>query len=715
MSQVTRGDVLTADEVLEVLVDLGEDPDVNRVEAVRGLITGDPMAEGDRASGVRLAVTQARERLDAMSESNTVEVPAGEFSRIFTIPLEHMGRLREVIARLNKRAAKLGMPMITLEASEPKLAVFEKVHVYDGETRGERVELQACDVKVTGQKPVIAGHRIVGKLEHIPGADAPLVRGLDFPQSYMHCEPNCDHCQLNRQRVHTFVLQEVASGEYKQVGQSCLTDFFNGDDPHHQTAMLQLLVEMHDLIDELREPAYANGEDAKLPIERVLQAACAEVRVSGYRSKEKADQQMVMSTSDIVREHFAKRPIIKPEVVRPEDVEKAKKIIAWLRSEEVDALRASSTFMHNLSVLGSADDVADRHIGIVAAAVPSYDYQQRKAAERDSDRDSQFVGTVDEKIEHHPVVVIGRTVIPGDQYGDKTLYRFRDDAGNILVWFSTGGDVANVGDRVHLYATVKKHDVYRDVQQTSLLRVSTAENKLYDAVWTGKPASAVAKLAARPIEINQLHVGNGMNALMEAARGGRASVVSALLEAGADPNATDREGQTAAHYAAALGFANCLLVLEDFGADLTHESARGQTPYSLLEEDQAALLEDVRRYRTDEVDTEARVWQRDGEYPIKGMMTKKQATDLLTEEYAKHAANGLGDLRYELARTLPHFEVVIDTSSGAPVVLAGQNHIAYAISEGEKTIAALIGIAPAVSEPDSAPAAEVEAAAMGLA
>jgi ankyrin repeat protein len=54
--------------------------------------------------------------------------------------------------------------------------------------------------------------------------------------------------------------------------------------------------------------------------------------------------------------------------------------------------------------------------------------------------------------------------------------------------------------------------------------------------------------------------------------------VKIALELGADPNAVNDAGQTAAHGAAAAGFSTIVKFLGEHGADLTIKDKRGLTP-----------------------------------------------------------------------------------------------------------------------------------------
>jgi ankyrin repeat protein len=60
-----------------------------------------------------------------------------------------------------------------------------------------------------------------------------------------------------------------------------------------------------------------------------------------------------------------------------------------------------------------------------------------------------------------------------------------------------------------------------------------------------------------------------------------AAMVDFLIGSGVDVNARDLAGDTAIHFAAAMGFGAVARTLADRGADLTARNKRGQTPLAL--------------------------------------------------------------------------------------------------------------------------------------
>ena len=54
--------------------------------------------------------------------------------------------------------------------------------------------------------------------------------GVEIPERYYTSNPVCEHCNSNRARKDTYLVMNQVTGEFKQVGKSCLKDFTQGMD-----------------------------------------------------------------------------------------------------------------------------------------------------------------------------------------------------------------------------------------------------------------------------------------------------------------------------------------------------------------------------------------------------------------------------------------------------------------------------------------------------
>jgi len=103
-----------------------------------------------------------------------------------------------------------------------------------------------------------------------------------------------------------------------------------------------------------------------------------------------------------------------------------------------------------------------------------------------------------------------------------------------------------------------------------------AKKKILDAAHEGK-TEVVQKLLQLDPELLEVRNGRGSTPLIVAASKGHAETVKALLEAGADVDATNTFQNTPLHYAAWSGDKETFIILAKSGADLDAENSREST------------------------------------------------------------------------------------------------------------------------------------------
>lgn len=134
-------------------------------------------------------------------------------TRSFIIPASNRAMVEEKIAKLNKRAIKLGMDPIVLEWDRPIISDNDQM---------------LFPVELTGPLTVsFAGWQFVATLQHLPTGEN-IVRCISdefvIPVDYHNSGSACQHCNTNRYRRDTYVVRHE-NGEYKQVGSTCIKDF----------------------------------------------------------------------------------------------------------------------------------------------------------------------------------------------------------------------------------------------------------------------------------------------------------------------------------------------------------------------------------------------------------------------------------------------------------------------------------------------------------
>lgn len=312
----------------------------------------------------------------------------------------------------------------------------------------------------------------VATLEHTEAGN--IIRScnpkIEIPEYFRTCAPKCDHCNSARHRKDTYIVQNVTTGELKQVGKSCLKDYTNGWSAEAVARYLSYFNALEEY--EADESLCGGFTKHYYSREEILLAAVELTSKIGFVSKQKATDEEKESTAAKVIDFMSPSPAAQKEMAKigynPEtDENKAavNDMLAWLEVQEVD-----SQYIRNLQILCKQEYLEYRDLGIVVSLPAAYHKALVKAEEnkkRTEESESEFVGTIKERIviENVSLKCVARY---DTDYGVTKVYRMLDAAGNIYVWKSTNciGDT----DSITIKGTVKAHSEFRGEKQTELTR-----------------------------------------------------------------------------------------------------------------------------------------------------------------------------------------------------------------------------------------------------
>ena len=426
--------------------------------------------------------------------------------KIFNVPEENLAVLQERIAKLNKRAKKLSCEPITvniLGSKEVPIRHHDELGFEADRIVGYR---KVYEITVIGTAPKINGWEFIAVIQ--PTMDEAgnnlgnILRGVpnashEVPEAYRKAENHCDHCNTIRRRNETFVLRHD-DDTYKQVGRNCLRDFLGHTSPETFAAIAQMLLDAEDFGFASESDGFGGGRGVvRFVAEEVLRLAACSIRLNGWRSNKTAREFGKESTSMEVSAWINSRADerkkwAKPLVVSDEDKATAVEVVEWL--SKLQERTELNDYMYNLSILGQGAAFTSKNFGLACSAIPTYLREMEREINRrkqfEDDAKSVHVGTVGTKFEGWTLTLVHTMDFESD-WGVSHMYKFKDEAGNVVVWFSSnvyyndaaGRDI-NVGDTVILSGSIKKHETYNGkgmslvgVQQTIVTRCKTYKSK----------------------------------------------------------------------------------------------------------------------------------------------------------------------------------------------------------------------------------------------
>lgn len=307
------------------------------------------------------------------------------------------------------------------------------------------------------------------------------IQGIKVPERYYTGNPVCEHCNSNRYRKYTYIVRNKETGEFKQVGRSCLKDFTYGMSAEAITQYISLF----DTLIEGETPDPGCHIERYLSKEEYLAYAAETIRHFGYirtgddgRSTASRAMDYYQAARGIALTRWYLEQLqdemehVNFNIESPETVQLVKEALDWIGCQSED-----STYMHNLKTVCGLDYVTYKNFGLLASLFPAYNRDLEKTAKRkavfDAESGSEYVGKVKDRIMVKVRSVKCVTSWETD-YGITRVYKIIGENGNVYTWktgkFIDDEESANIS----IIGTIKAHTEFRGIKQTELTRCRIA-------------------------------------------------------------------------------------------------------------------------------------------------------------------------------------------------------------------------------------------------
>lgn len=391
----------------------------------------------------------------------------------FEIYEGNMTRLEKKLATIENKCKKYGCEFH-----------FEKVDEIFKDIKNEAGYVQTARFIIVEAEGIakVNDWEFVATIQHMNPVN--IIRSFrteyEVPAHYFTSNPMCEHCNSKRSRKDTYLIRSPISGEFKQVGKSCLKDFTNGLSAEAVTRYISFF-------DELIEGIKVDSSSFTpyFPTLEVLQNAVEAVNLYGYvKSRNDFGDPNYNSTSTVVGDQFGHvHPAIRKKyeedgfnASRPGNEEKAQVILNWVRSQNPEF-----GYMSNLKAACLPEYCEFRSFGLIVSAVAAYNREQEKQAReakktaqvKAEAEKSEWFGSIKDRVELFNLTC--SLIASWDsQFGMTRLYKLVAEDGTVFTW-KTGtclwdNEKQSTPEKVSLKGTIKAHTEFRGVKQTELTR-----------------------------------------------------------------------------------------------------------------------------------------------------------------------------------------------------------------------------------------------------
>lgn len=390
----------------------------------------------------------------------------------YAIHEDNMPRLMKKMTRIQKKCKKYGCDFHFAEVGEE----YRELKTEDGEKYTARFVL----VEAEG-KAVVNGWKFVASIQNTEKGNIinKATDEVEVPERYYTGAPVCEHCGNKRVR-NTFLVLNAETGEFKQVGRSCLCDYTHGmsaEGVAQYTSAFEELIQGEAVVLGGHYTRYIN-------VREYLHYAAETIRHFGYVKNDtysntestriKAGKFWTLNNGRFWTPEEKERVRAEYEACgfnpdSPEAADMVEKALAWLDTQGED-----NNYMHNLKTACALEYDNGRNLGIVVSLFPTWnrdlERQEQKRKEQEAGAASEWVGEVGKRvtleIAEVKVITSWETM-----YGVTSVYKIVGKDGNVYTW-KTGNYIPDEATKIT--GTVKEHKEYRGVKQTELTRCRVA-------------------------------------------------------------------------------------------------------------------------------------------------------------------------------------------------------------------------------------------------
>lgn len=307
----------------------------------------------------------------------------------------------------------------------------------------------------------------------------------EIPTKFRDSENYCEHCNSKRKRKELFILKNINTNEYKQVGKSCVKLYTNGvsADRYLDIMTCYNLLENFNKKIPSNFKTYSNYKPL-VDINDILNVTLMLNEEIGYISTTSYQ----MGYSDITTKHLV-LTFLNNDLNELNNVLERNKIKAIFNEEDLNKdrtktindiieyylnLEDNSDFIHNVKTLLKNKYINYEMIGYICYIAKGYgkvlEQINYKKQIDDIKNNADFFGEIGKRYKGLEVDNIKRLASYLTDYGMTNIYEIISNS-NIFIWKSTKSYTDDFLNKVKtIDITIKNHSEYKGIKQNNVTR-----------------------------------------------------------------------------------------------------------------------------------------------------------------------------------------------------------------------------------------------------
>lgn len=391
----------------------------------------------------------------------------------YNIYEDYFTDIEKKLKRIGKKCEKHGNPFVF------NVIGTEIKEVIDEETKEKRhYKFVVIEVEGTAK---INDYECVAVLENHEFGNVirRINTEIEIPKRFLSTDNICEHCNSNRPRKELYIIHNIKTDEFKQVGSSCLMLYTNGLSAEYVASYIDGITELEEFDGIVR-----SGAKYYIPVDEVIEYATEIINKIGYFnsnsnlptkylvgemvSRMGSFEDKVDKVNEMLAEHKFEISFSRADFHKDDTEETAKKIIEYYLG-----LEDGGEFINNVQVILKDGYVEWHNLGFLCYLPEGYfKYIQKeieKAKRIEVDEKSNHFGEVGKRYKDISVYRMEMLTCFDTQYGCMYIYKIVLGSGDILIW-KTSNWIDDYVKAESITFTVKEHTEYKGIQQTEVTR-----------------------------------------------------------------------------------------------------------------------------------------------------------------------------------------------------------------------------------------------------
>ena len=374
------------------------------------------------------------------------------------LTIYNVSNFNEKIAQVNKKLTRYGISPVKILSQYTDTETIRNIVTTPYGHKEIDTEREYTVFTLEYNELKLGDYRLIASINHVESLVnlAPVDNAsISHNEEIYYLEfARCEHCNIKRQRNDTFIIEDTRDKSRMQIGRNCLS-LYVGYDAANCLQMSDAYMDIADLF---------IPEDYDVPISQVSEYTLLEylaavdycIDTYGWMPSTGGGKPTKYDAIDVLKEEKLR------EKISQGNYNNAVKVIDWMKEQK----SGTSTYARNLYRIACNLYVTPKSYGYAASAMQSYNKEYHEQSVNNAPV-SKFQGKIKQRLN----LSLACTFVTSfdTMYDVNHLHLFVDTDGNVYKWV-TGAVSYDVGDKVSGKGTVKSHDIYNSVNQTTLVR-----------------------------------------------------------------------------------------------------------------------------------------------------------------------------------------------------------------------------------------------------